>query len=223
MRFRYPIALLALVSWAPVWDRLREDVLAARAVPAARAVAGVLAGAAALGTLAWQHGRYAGIQHVPSGLRDVGVMLAAYRDRGYTLAVTEAGLVPFYSDWRTVDAWGLNDPWIAHHGGITEEYLERYRPDVILIHAYYSPEVPRDHGRSKGLGEAWHDMAVTLHDYAEARRYEPAAVFGRDPYETHYYYVRPGCPDGPELVARIRSLDYRWFRDGEPARDFAVR
>jgi hypothetical protein len=122
-----------------------------------------------------------------------------------------------YSGWRTVDAWGLNDPWITHAGGVTEEYLDRYRPDVIMFHAYYSPEVPPERRRGRGLGEGWQRMVGTLHAYAEARSYELAAVFGRDPYETHFYYVRRECPDGAELVRRIRALDYRWFRDGEPS------
>jgi arabinofuranosyltransferase len=219
MRFRYPIALVALVSWAPIWTVLRAPV----ARPSLRWAVVAIAWIVGLATLAWQYRRYASVPHPPSGLHDLAVALADYRDKGYTMAVTEAGLLPFYSDWRTVDAWGLNDPWITHNGGVTEEYLDRYRPDLVLLHAYYSPEVPRERGRSRGLGDAWYGMTTALQDYAVARHYELAAVFGRDSSETHYYYVRPGCPDAAALVARIRNLEYPWFRDGEPAVRYAAR
>jgi hypothetical protein len=32
-----------------------------------------------------------------------------------TLATSEAGRLPYYSDWRTIDLWGLNTPEFAHH------------------------------------------------------------------------------------------------------------
>ena len=94
------------------------------------------------------------------GLYDAALVLRDYQRRNYALATTEAGLLPLYSTWRAVDAWGLNDAWIAHHGGITEEYLDRYRPEVIVFHAYFSPETPAAglasrSARSGPPGTAW--------------------------------------------------------------------
>ena len=66
------------------------------------------------------------------------------------MATTEAGLLPLYSTWSAVDAWGLNDAFIASNGGITEEYLDRYRPEVIVFHAYFSPETPQTGPRVEG-------------------------------------------------------------------------
>ena len=131
--------------------------------------------------------------------------------------VTESGLLPLYSEWRAVDAWGLNDPWIARHGGITEEYLDRYRPEVVMLHAYYSPlEPPGPRAETLGLGPAWYRTCRTLQAYAEARGYRLAAVFGREPDHTHSYYVRPGFAGADAVYAAIRGFDYAWYQDGRP-------
>jgi arabinofuranosyltransferase len=223
MRFRYPILPVILVSWVPVArafaDRARIDLASSRTARAAAAVGAVLA-AAALGL--WQHRRFAHIEPQRMGLYDVAVMLRAHADRGYTIATTEAGLLPLYSEWRAVDAWGLNDAWIAHHGGITEEYLERYRPEVIALHAYFSPAAPPagPEARARGLGPAWFEMVATLQRYAESRGYTLAAAFGRDPADTHYYYVRPGFAEAEAITARIRGMRYLW--NGRPARNYAA-
>jgi hypothetical protein len=118
-----------------------------------------------------------------------------------------------------VDAWGLNDAWIAHHGLITPEYLDRYRPELVMFHAYFSPESGEDRARlaRRGLGPAWHETVRVLQSYAEQRGYELAAVFARNPHESHYYYVRPGFPDHAAIVAAVRDGEYYW--DGQPAAD----
>jgi hypothetical protein len=220
MRFRYPLLPVVLLSWAPIWSALRDGA-AARLGPRGRRALAYSAVAAGVGLVGYQHARFPPPVAVRSGLHETARALAGFRNRDYTIAVTEAGLLPLYSGWRSVDAWGLNDAWIARHGVITPEYLERKRPDVIMFHAYYSPEVERGRGEGKGLGPGWHRMVVTLHDHAEAHGFELAAVFGRHPYETHYYYVRRGLPGGAALVDVIRGQEYPWYRDGEPSLNFA--
>ena len=165
--------------------------------PAAWALAaGPLALLVAGGLAAYQHSRYRHIAPQRMGLYDAALVLRDYSRRNYALATTEAGLLPLYSTWRAVDAWGLNDAFIAHDGGITEEYLDRYRPEVIVFHAYFSPETRRraDASRSARSGPAWYRMVTTLKRYAEKNGYTLAAVFGRNAWDTHYYYVRPASP-----------------------------
>ncbi|MCG6928361.1 MAG: hypothetical protein LJF30_24000 [Acidobacteria bacterium] len=219
-RFRYPVLPLILVGWVPVaqalgrrhpwWRRLRGG-------------AGWIACLAVSATLVgWQHQRYREITPRPMGLHEAAVMLSGYADRNFTLATTEAGLLPFYSGWRAVDAWGLNDAFIAHRGGITEEYLDRYRPELIVFHAFFSPDTPQDGPRveNRSLGPAWYRMVMTLKRYAEARDYVLAAVYGLNDRDTHWYYVRAGFPQSAEIVHRIRALHYAW--DGQPTIDFAA-
>jgi arabinofuranosyltransferase len=215
MRFRYPVLPLILVGWVPVALALAKGPLrGVRKIPAAAGWALALVVGAGLGVL--QHERYGSLSPRPMGLYDAALVLRDYAPYNYALVTTEAGLLPLYSTWRSVDAWGLNDAWIAHHGGITEEYLDRYRPEVIVFHAYFSPHTPQEGPRieNRSLGPAWYRMVMTLKQYAEERDYVLAAVYGRNAYDTHWYYVRRGFPWSREIVERLRGLDYRW--DGEP-------
>jgi hypothetical protein len=157
------------------------------------------------------------------GLYDAAVVLRDYQRYDYTLATTEAGLLPLYSGWRAIDAWGLNDRHVARTGSIDARYLDRYRPEVMVMHAYFSPGVRHDDPRvmRRSLGIRWYEMVVTMKGYAESNGYVLAACFGRNEWDTHYYYVRSGFARSSEIVARLRALDYRW--DGEPTMDFAAR
>jgi arabinofuranosyltransferase len=216
-RFRYPVVPIVMMSWPPLLEGVR-----ARLGPRARtglAVAGLVAGCWFIGR---QHRVSAPPQRPRAGLQDLASMLRGFGHGRYTMAVTEAGLLPLYSEWRAVDAWGLNDPWIAHHGGITEEYLDRYRPEVIMFHAYYSPlEAPGPRAERSGLGPGWFRTCRTLQAYAERRGYHRAALFGREPDHVHAYYVRPNFPDAGRLEAAIRGFDYTWYQDGMPSTNFA--
>jgi hypothetical protein len=123
------------------------------------------------------------------------------------MAVSEAGLLPFFSDWNAIDTWGLNDSWIAHHGEITPEYLDRFRPHIIMFHAYFSPASPAD-PTPEHMRDPWFRMTLTLRDYAEQRGYILAAAFGPSPQNTHYYYVRPDFEDSARIVREIAGLRY---------------
>jgi hypothetical protein len=113
----------------------------------------------------------------------------------------------------------LNDPVVAR-GGLSPEYIDHYAPEVILFHAYFSPAVPASGERveNRSLGPRWYQMVMTLKNYAEHNGYVLAACFGRNAYDTHYYYVRSGFPESAEIARRLRALDYYW--DGEPTVDF---
>jgi hypothetical protein len=217
-RFRYPVVPIVLMSWPPLVDGIRS-----RLSQPARRVAAVVALVAACALLVRHYRAFAPPVRPRAGLQDMGVILRGFGAGRYAMAVTEAGLLPLYSGWRAVDAWGLNDTWIARHGGITEEYLDRYRPEVIMFHAYYSPlEEPGPRAEISGLGPAWYRMCRTLQAYAERNGYRLAAVFGREPSHTHAYYVRTGFPDADAVFAAIRSFDYIWYQDGRPSTNFAA-
>jgi hypothetical protein len=224
MRFRYPILPVLLLGCVPVARALRarlaETWPGPRASPPWASAAVALMVAASLAV--WQHHSYRFVAPRRIGLYDAALVLRDYAPRGFSLVTTEAGLLPLYSEWRAVDAWGLNDAYIAHRGVLDEAYLDRYRPEVIVFHAFFSPGAP-EHGErveTRSLGRAWYRMVMTLKGYAESRGYELAACYGRHSRDTHYYYVRRGFPHSGEIVARLRSLDYYW--DGQPTIDFAA-
>jgi hypothetical protein len=223
VRYSYTILPVVMIAWVPVAQALageRIERLGARG-PAFEWALGFAAAAFGAGLVVWQHRRFERPPPGRMGLYDVAVTLAEYAPRGYSMAVTEAGLLPLYSGWRAVDAWGLNDRYIARYGTITDAYLDRYRPELIVFHAYFSPGMPESGEKveRRGFGKPWHDMVTALKTYAERRGYRLAAVWGRDPWDTHYYYVRPGFPDANEIARRIARTRYFW--DGEPTENYA--
>jgi hypothetical protein len=219
IRYGYTILPVIVIGWVPVAQAFARTVWDRWTFPWALTFAlGLLA---AVGLVAWQHQRFAHLVPARIGLYDVGLALRAYESRGYTMVVTEAGLLPLYSRWRAIDAWGLNDRWIARHGPITEEYLARERPEVILAHAYFSPGVPQEGEKveRRGFGVGWYRMVRVLQRFAEGRGYVLAAVMGRHAQDTHYYYVRADCPDAPAIIRTIRETPYLW--DGQPTGNYA--
>ena len=223
MRFRYPVLPVLLVGLIPVTQALVARFGATTAAGSGRkllsfSVAVILAVSLGLA----QHRAYRHVAVQRMGLHDLGLLLQGFARRGFTLVTTEAGLLPLYSEWRAVDAWGLNDRYIAHAGGVDEAYLDRYQPEIITFHAYFSPGVPEQGSRveNRSLGLPWYRMLMTLKGYAEQRGYVLAACWGRNERDTHYYYVRSDFPQSAEIVAQIRGLDYRW--DGETTLDFAA-
>jgi len=131
------------------------------------------------------------------------------------MVVSEAGLLPFYSGWRAIDAWGLNDEEIARTGHLTAEHLERTNPALIMFHAYDSPIA------AQRAGNRWNAMVDVLRGFAEARRYRLAASFGTKPDDTHAFYVRSDLPDSDRLVQEIGAMRYFYTETGEAAIDFA--
>ncbi len=144
------------------------------------------------------------------GRYDMGRMLAEYRGKGYVIATTEAGLLPYYSGWTAIDTWGLNDQFIAHNGSLTAEYLDQYKPHIIMFHDYYSPLVPPKL-TDANLAQRWFSMTITMKDYAEANGYVLAAIFGDSPYDTHYYYVRSDFEDSKRLIEQISTMTKYYY------------
>jgi hypothetical protein len=222
MRFQYaalPMLLMTwpgvILGWQPQWSGMwRVQALRSRAaLMMAAAIAVVLIGVR-------QHFRATGDAPIDSR-REVGERLARYEPRHYTIVVSEAGLLPLYSGWRAIDAWGLNDAEIARSGGVTNEYLDRFRPAVISFHAYFSPAVPPATGSGERHLGRWDTMTMTLYEYATLRGYRLAACFGLTPDDTHFYFVRSDLSDTQRIIDDIRSTPYTF--GGAPATDFSPR
>ena len=223
MRFQYATLPIVLVMWPALlddsWKRLKYFELL-RAKPWSRTVVPLATIGAFVCVLGLQVGRgYGHHDHHPDGRYDVARLLSEYSSEQYTLAVSEAGLLPFYSTWRSIDTWGLNDKWIARNGGITQAYLDGNRPEVIMYNAYFSPVVPEP---PSGGTPQYNEMISLLDRYAQDRNYILAAAFGAHNRRAHYYWVRADFPHAQEIIERIRGTNYTWYRSGETAIDFAA-
>jgi len=208
MRFQYPVLPIVLVAWPALVSGLRWPFQ-----PALRYA--FIVGAFAL-ALAFQIVQFGFANYVRDGRYDVALLLNAYADRDYSLATTEAGLLPLYSQWRAVDAWGLNDSWIAQHDLVTPEYLSRYQPALIMLHRFTPSE--RD---ARAL--RWLTMLDVLTRYVQQHGYVLAAAYGVQPADTHEYYVRADLAERDVMIAQIRSVNYAWYFTGQPSTNFVMQ
>jgi hypothetical protein len=213
-RFQYCLVPILLMAWPPLLLRTLDLLNGGRA-PAAgsfRARFGTAAaGLLVVGSLYYDVKTYPTGRHKHWGTYNVGQILAEY-PRDYTIAVTNAGHLPYVSRWNAIDAWGLNDQEIAHEG-LSAEILERWRPEVIQFDADFSPLSGVRDGRTP-----WAAATLVMKEYADANGYVLAAAYGYSPYKSHHYYVRPDFPESARIVERIRAVDYHI--SGSPARCF---
>ena len=215
-RFQYVLLPIVLLSWFPLVRGFDQEVGAPALGQIEKRRRGFVIASLSIVAIMILYSSYnqgIAIDYSRDGRYDMAQALQPYSNRGYTMATSEAGLLPLYSQWNVIDTWGLNDEWIAHNGGITADYLDRYKPELIIFHAHFSPLVlptTPDHYPDP----VWFAMTMTLKNYAESHHYILAAVFGVTPYDTHYYYVRPDFADSQIIVKLISKFNrYAWAAD----------
>ncbi|HTL48319.1 MAG TPA: hypothetical protein VL688_09720 [Verrucomicrobiae bacterium] len=146
----------------------------------------------------------------------IGRALQPYAKPGRIMVVSEPGYLPYYSEWLSVDALGLYDETIAHRG-LTEDYLKRLSPDLIMFHAVKG-EAADDMGGRYWYGR-WNVMVRTLHAYAEKKGYLLAAIIETGKSSFYWYYVKGALPDEAGILKAVTdhpSLRY-YYRAGEEA------
>lgn len=132
----------------------------------------------------------------------IGKALKKFSDKRYTMVTTEAGWLPFYSEWKAIDPFGLYDVHIAHYK-LDAEYLNLISPALIMFHVYadeYKPVwVPND--------PRWNEMTQTLYKYAANHDYVLAAIVGVH-HDCYWYYVKKKCPDAKEIIQIVANQEY---------------
>lgn len=229
-RFQYALLPIALLSWVPLVRGISFS-WPQQANGQERSVYFIvlIALGASLVYYSWfqncfltSYQRTCTTAYEDDGRYEMGKLLAEYRGKGYVIATTEAGLLPYYSGWAAIDTWGLNDQFIAHNGGLTVEYLDQYKPEIIMFHDYYSPLVPPKL-TDANLAQKWFGMTILMKNYAEANEYVLAAIFGDSPYDTHYYYVRSDFPDSEHLIEQISTMTkYYYPTTGKKSINYAI-
>jgi hypothetical protein len=222
-RFQYPAAMVVLLSWPGLVPHVVRDWGLPQFTELDRRARVLLLTLVALSVFGHDVATFEGKKRMSAenGHLAIAQLLARYEGKGYRLATTEAGILPLYSGWRTVDTWGLNDQKIAHEGSITARRLEAFNPDVIVFHASFSP-VLKEGCVGPEFNPGWNEMTFRLKQFATQRHYRLAAAYGIDPYDSFYHYVRRDFPDSDSLVAAIRSTNYLLPGANEPAINFAA-
>jgi arabinofuranosyltransferase len=137
---------------------------------------------------------------IPQGEYVLAQRLAQYEDvRNLTIALGDAGLVPYYTDALVIDGGGLNDRVISRGRNARElvDYAFARRPTLILypMHADFS-FVRSGHGP---LG----DLAQWAH-HPGWRDYAYAGTFKRPAYDVHLF-VRRDDPRFDGLAAFLKT------------------
>jgi arabinofuranosyltransferase len=155
-----------------------------------------------------------------SGEYNISVGLAKWKYRNYTLTTTEAGVIPYFSTWRSIDSYGLNDAEIVHNPqGLTEAYLDKNHPAILIFHL--SP----DGLSSADFEAAWkaespqhkdllHQAQIASH-YAVTHNYTLAARWGSTPCDLIIYYLRNDLPEYSEMLALIRKNPHFFQPNGQ--------
>ena len=214
-RFQYVVLPMGLLSVAVIIESLlaalrerRPDLSFVR-VPVWAATVLVLA--FLFGFDAWWKLWPAGPEQVGTGAYHIAMGLEPYKDRGYTLVATEAGQIPYFSQWRSIDGYGLNDAEIVHNPrGLTAEYLDQSKPAIIMM--YSSADDPADLARVwRGDAppvENMHYLMDEASHYAVTHGYILAARWGMIACGVNVWYVRPGLPETQAFVDIIRHEPY---------------
>lgn len=133
----------------------------------------------------------------------IGKSLKPFSDKGYVMLSSEAGLLPYYSEWITIDPAGLYDEHIAHNG-LSMEYLGHIKPDLIMFHVYSSKWTENMGGNY--WGGKWNLMVQKMYRYAEENNYILVAIVQkRSPNNVHWYYLKNDCPDKDGIIKAITN------------------
>ncbi|HEX2900351.1 MAG TPA: hypothetical protein VHS96_11590, partial [Bacteroidia bacterium] len=208
-RFQYILMPIMWVAWLPIAGLMRPGF----ALKGKWLMAAVPLVALVLTFHYLAHAREPRIH--ADGRAELGKALSKWKDRGYTMAITEAGNLPLFSQWKAIDTWGLNDSHIAHRGIVTSDYLDLARPALVMVHDYWSPGMPKLRPEAQ-----WAAMTDTLEQFLKQRDYALVACWGRDPQSSHFYYLRRDIPDYDSLHSLIAGFPYIWYEDGYPAENF---
>jgi hypothetical protein len=220
MRFQYVVLPVSLLSMPLILRGLSEEAeargwrlpaVANRTAWNAAPFVLVLS-SVAMESIWWKTVYLEDMNEPGSGAYKIAAGLAQWEDRHYTIVATEAGVIPYFSRWRSIDGWGLNDEEIVHNPlGLTTEYLDRNQPAIIMF--YLQPE----NGMAE-FNEVWRGEAPTRHDmtqllkvmsnYAVTHDYELAARWGPSPCNVNVWYVKRGLPESQPMIDLIRREPY---------------
>jgi hypothetical protein len=126
-----------------------------------------------------------------------------------SLAVTDAGAIPYFSGWRSIDYIGLNDAAIARGADPTQVVVQA-RPTVIVVTANGPDPVGKRYG---------FDFAAATAGYQEVATVEMRAGYWQDVYALPQYastigeHVRAHADAARQVNDRDRAEDTveRWL------------
>jgi hypothetical protein len=113
-----------------------------------------------------------------------------------TLAIGDAGAIPYYSQWNTIDLVGLNDPVLLFERSVPHylEYVFQHHPDLILL-TFNDPVTPvRDV-----------ELTNQIYEAALARGMQKVGVLKVSGSYYLWICAKPGTPLSEYLEEHLKS------------------
>jgi arabinofuranosyltransferase len=227
-RFQYvmvPLSLLSLGGLAAVWWREIESTRPREAETLKRPLVAVMALVFVFAVIYNMHLYLKPFSNV--GAQELGLRLQPYAAKNYSMVMTEAGDLPFYSEWRAVDEGGLNDAFVArNHGLLTEAYIDRYQPEILMYRVWVlhrgvaELKAQMEGVVSPGINDKLSLNDAVMHNYAIKHGYVLAAIWGGTYCDYHVYWVKRDFADRDAIVSAIRDHPYYMQETGQLAYDF---
>jgi len=140
-------------------------------------------------------------------LSTVGKFLKGFNKKGYAVAITEAGQLPYYSCWKTLDDYGLTDPVVAVNH-LNYNYWKIFKPQLVVIHYPFSLEnIPSDNKPSTNKGRFFEYMRQDNNWEAIAvvkTRSRTGAIKEND---YHLYFLSKECLDFEPIRNFVTSMN----------------
>lgn len=127
----------------------------------------------------------------------VGQSLNSHADEDYKMFITEAGALPYYSEWYAVDDIGLNNQTIAENG-LSTEFISEYDPDLISLIGYWEE------------GALSNERPTSAQFLNESDEYVLVAVIERtesDAGRVLYYFVDSESEGYQEIACSLLTVD----------------
>ncbi len=88
------------------------------------------------------------------------------------LLTTEAGILPYYTKWHTVDAWGLNTPSYAK-GVITSQDVAFLSPDIIVMNQMWDYTIlEKNQNYPDERNRSWANMIKNMYKGIDKNKYK---------------------------------------------------
>lgn len=124
-----------------------------------------------------------------------------------TIALEDIGMIPYYSGFKTIDAFGLTDPHIAHLPGLMHQkydidYILSREPDYILLHVgkNFVGGFPNDRAMMASREFQRHYIWHSTHLVESGNSY--FLIFERRTKAIDYQIVKDFIADFPEAIVK---------------------
>lgn len=139
-------------------------------------------------------------------LRKSGNELSQWSEYGYTMAVSQAGQLPYFSNWVTLDTYGLNDPRVAIEG-LNLDIWDSFNPDLVLLKSEIRGSVSIEVICDINFNQVACEMMRNSATYVPVAAISKVRRDGHRPDDNfHIYFLRQDTPHFDQISQALTTL-----------------